>query len=122
MYTFYNIKTGKITGFLSDSKPELNVTEEENFVEGYYSEKEYYIKDKKPTLIEESVLQEEKINNAKNLLRARRNELLLESDYKILSDSTTTKLEEWKTYRQALRDLPANTSDPLDVTWPTPPE
>ena len=25
-------------------------------------------------------------------------------------------------YRQALRDLPANTPDPFDVTWPTNPD
>ena len=55
-------------------------------------------------------------------LRINRDSLLSKSDYKVLPDSTTTKLEEWKTYRQALRDLPANTSDPLSITWPTPPE
>jgi hypothetical protein len=26
----------------------------------------------------------------------------------------------WRTYRQALRDLPASTDDP--IVWPTPPE
>ena len=29
--------------------------------------------------------------------------------------------DEWKTYRQSLRDLPANTSDPANPTWPTKP-
>jgi hypothetical protein len=27
----------------------------------------------------------------------------------------------WAVYRQALRDLPANTPDPANPTWPTPP-
>jgi hypothetical protein len=27
----------------------------------------------------------------------------------------------WNAYRQALRDLPANTPDPENVTWPVPP-
>lgn len=27
----------------------------------------------------------------------------------------------WKTYRQALRDVPANNTDPTSITWPTPP-
>ena len=36
---------------------------------------------------------------------------------------TLTKIKTpWATYRQALRDLPANTSDPANPTWPTKPE
>lgn len=30
-------------------------------------------------------------------------------------------LDAWKAFRQALRDLPANTSNPNDVSWPAPP-
>ena len=33
---------------------------------------------------------------------------------------TSTKKAAWATYRQALRDLPASTDDP--IVWPTPPE
>ena len=52
-------------------------------------------------------------------LRARRNELLAETDYLALSDVTlSTEMAE---YRQALRDLPANTSDPANPVWPTKP-
>lgn len=53
------------------------------------------------------------------VFRERRNELLAESDYAALADYTMT--DEMKTYRQALRDLPANTKDPLNPTWPTKP-
>ena len=50
-------------------------------------------------------------------LRAYRNELLAQSDWTILPDSplSAEKQAEWKTYRQKLRDLPANTSAPYDV-------
>ena len=49
-------------------------------------------------------------------LRAKRNQLLAETDYLALSDVTlSTEMAE---YRQALRDLPANTSDPANPTWP----
>ena len=52
-------------------------------------------------------------------LRARRNQLLAETDYLALSDVTlSTEMAE---YRQALRDLPANTSDPANPTWPVKP-
>ena len=52
-------------------------------------------------------------------LRSERNQRLSETDYFALSDVTMSK--EMKTYRQALRDLPANTSDPANPVWPTKP-
>ena len=52
-------------------------------------------------------------------LRAKRNELLAETDYLALADSTLT--DEMRTYRQALRDLPVNTTDPANPVWPTKP-
>ena len=52
-------------------------------------------------------------------LRRRRNQLLAETDYLALADSTLT--DEMRTYRQALRDLPANTVDPANPVWPTKP-
>ena len=52
-------------------------------------------------------------------LRERRNVLLAETDYLALSDVTLT--EDMRVYRQALRDLPANTTDPANPTWPTKP-
>jgi len=52
-------------------------------------------------------------------LRQRRNQLLAETDYLALSDSTLT--DEMRSYRQALRDLPANTVDPVNPVWPTKP-
>ena len=66
------------------------------------------------------------------LLRKKRDQLLAESDVKVLPDSpmTDAKRNEWKTYRQALRDLPANYThkitneeqlDESSVTWPTEP-
>ena len=52
-------------------------------------------------------------------LRSHRNSLLAETDWWGSSDVTMT--DEQKAYRQALRDVPANTSDPLNVTWPVKP-
>ncbi len=52
-------------------------------------------------------------------LRSTRNNLLAETDYLALADHTLT--DAMKTYRQALRDLPANTADPHNVTYPTKP-
>ena len=52
-------------------------------------------------------------------LRTKRTQLLSETDYLALSDATLSA--DMQTYRQALRDLPANTSDPANPTWPVKP-
>ena len=59
-------------------------------------------------------------------LRRSRNFLLTESDWTQVADTplTDSKKAEWKTYRQALRDLPANNTSATsidDVTFPTQP-
>ena len=54
-----------------------------------------------------------------NELRTKRNELLAETDYLALSDRAMTA--EMTAYRQALRDLPANTTDPANPVFPTKP-
>ena len=66
------------------------------------------------------------------LLREERNRLLSKSDWRVtMATETGTSLSnEWKTYRQALRDLPASSTPKLDsyneldltsVSWPTEP-
>jgi len=57
--------------------------------------------------------------NAWKDLRDKRTQLLTDTDYLALTDATLN--EDMQTYRQALRDLPANTSDPANPTWPTKP-
>jgi len=54
-----------------------------------------------------------------NNLRSKRDRLLAETDYLALADATLT--DEMRTYRQALRDLPANTADPANPVWPVKP-
>ena len=59
-----------------------------------------------------------------NMFRNLRNNMLQSSDRKMLWDSNLTheKKQEWATYRQALRDLPVNTTNPLEPNWPEPPQ
>ena len=66
------------------------------------------------------------------LLREKRDELLAETDW-VVTKATETGVavsDTWKTYRQALRDLPASSTPKVDsfnnldltsVTWPTTP-
>ena len=66
---------------------------------------------------------------AMRLLREERNRRLTETDWKDLPSYPGTDQNDWRTYRQALRDLPSTASPSLDdngqltnVTWPTKPE
>ena len=56
-------------------------------------------------------------------LRTHRDRLLYQSDWTQIGGAplSGTSIQAWASYRQALRDLPANTSNPIDVVWPPPP-
>ena len=54
-------------------------------------------------------------------IRNKRNVLLEDSDWTQVADAPVDAAA-WAEYRQALRDLPANTIDPENPVWPTPPE
>ena len=57
------------------------------------------------------------------IFRSKRTRRLSECDWVLLSDVTLSqeKIDEWKVYRQALRDLPSVTKDPKNPVWPTQP-
>lgn len=55
-------------------------------------------------------------------VRAERDALLRASDCTMLEDHPSTKKQDWKTYRQALRDIPNQAKFPTEVTWPVKPE
>lgn len=67
---------------------------------------------------------------ALTLIRKKRDILLKESDWTQGADVPDAIKAAWTTYRQALRDMPANNSDVTlsvdgvlsNVTWPTKPE
>ena len=72
----------------------------------------------------------ERLNNLEpmRLLRVERNKRLADTDWRASSDLTLA--DDWKTYRQSLRDLPASASPKLDsngnldmssVTFPSEP-
>tara|TARA_B100001989_G_scaffold126703_1_gene89558 strand:+ start:392 stop:661 length:270 start_codon:yes stop_codon:yes gene_type:complete len=52
------------------------------------------------------------------MIRVQRNNKLSATDWRASSDLTLS--DAWKTYRQALRDVPTQ-SDPDNITWPTEP-
>jgi len=56
-----------------------------------------------------------------NQIRNQRDDLLAESDYAVLPDAPVLDVNEWKVYRQALRDVPQQSGFPQEVVWPTKP-
>ncbi len=52
-----------------------------------------------------AILPQVELDNALDNLRAKRNKLLADSDYIVLSDSPVADKANWLTYRQSLRDI-----------------
>ena len=76
--------------------------------------------DEKPVATIEE-LEAVKLELDKDYVRSNRNRLLAESDWTQNRDVVLSNDAEWKIYRQALRDLPANTTDWTNPPWPTKP-
>ena len=59
-----------------------------------------------------------------SFVRRERSRLLMESDWTQLPSSnlSESKKVEWESYRQILRDLPANIGEDLDFAFPQPPQ
>lgn len=57
-------------------------------------------------------------------IREKRNLLLKQSDWTQLLDSNLeqNKKNKWKTYREALRNIPQDNSDPENISWPEEPK
>ena len=58
--------------------------------------------------------------DAAKAVRAERDQKLKDTDWMGMADVTMST--EWATYRQALRDVPAQDGFPYTITWPTEPE
>ena len=101
----------EITEWLAITEPDQKLTEVDTYLD---SGKAYSVKVESCTDEEKA----EKITNKWSHIRDERNLLLENSDWRASSDLTLS--DEWKNYRQALRDITTQ-SDPYNITWPTPP-
>ena len=118
MYVTYNITTGAISGW--SNKPRTPASGYAEVQSDDYLDQEHWYYDAAtdtfsgPTDAEQNALDMQ-------TLRLQRNELLSQSDWTQVADAPVDA-QAWATYRQALRDLPENTTDPRNPTWPTKPE
>ena len=119
-YTIYNTSSGFIhtTGTSGcDSVNDIVLNTDDSIIQGIYRQDEYKIIDGVP---------QSYIPNFLNRLRKKRDYLLQQCDWTQTADSplTDSKKAEWVTYRQLLRDLPANNSSATsfnEITFPTEP-
>jgi hypothetical protein len=96
---------------LSYTEPTQKLSNVDAYVEGG---KAYSVKVESTTTDEQTTLTNAKWVAVRNM----RNNLLQATDWRASSDLTLA--DAWKTYRQALRDIPTQ-SDPFNITWPTEP-
>ena len=86
-------------------------------------------KDENGTILLREVSNQETIENIRqinvNSLRQKRNTVLSQTDKYIVADyphATPEIRQAWFDYRQALRDLPSTTEDPVNPVWPVRPD
>tara|TARA_A100001388_G_C28750072_1_gene491658 strand:+ start:1045 stop:1482 length:438 start_codon:yes stop_codon:yes gene_type:complete len=90
-------------------------TQKLSIVDAYVdSGKAYSVKVESTTSEEQTTL----TNQQWSSIRLQRDKLLQNTDWRASSDLTLA--DDWKNYRQALRDVPTQ-SDPFNITWPTAP-
>ena len=119
-YTIYKTDTGEIIGTTTSdiTIDQVSLNDGESAIEGNYSGLEYKIENNQAVTRTEPITE---------LIRQKRNDLLIASDWTQVNDSplSDAKKAEWATYRQELRDLPSShqsTTNFDDVVFPTQPD
>ena len=135
-YTIYKQTTGQITRTVYTYSINLQIAEGESYIDNCYDDTLYYILNNQPVQIPEKsseyaefdyVTKQWVLNPllAQTDVKNKRRQLLLGSDW---TDTLSAKnrlgetlYNQWQTYRQALRDITAQTGYPYNVVWPTTP-
>ncbi len=122
LFTLYDADTGQITATMEGTVQTAALNG--SYIEGEYDADEYVIVDGVATRKADAEIQAKREADALIEMKIRRNEILMGTDWTQVSDNqlTTEQRQAWATYRQALRDLPENTTDPLNILWPTKPD
>ena len=120
-YSRYNLETGRFTGQGSNSDQDnVSAKDGEGLIEGHYDQSTKMVIDGSVVDIPASTIEQEEIDRAWLVLKGSRNMMLQSSDWTQVPDAPVDS-QAWATYRQELRDLPDNTTDPRNPVWPTRP-
>ena len=121
-YSVYDLDTGRFTGFGSNPNQELvEAGEGQGLVEGHYDLEAQMVVEGVVVDIPETAIEQEELSRAWSELKYNRNRLLQNSDWSQVPDAPVDAAV-WALYRQQLRDLPENTTDPRNTVWPEPPQ
>tara|TARA_B110000285_G_C14923358_1_gene513708 strand:+ start:521 stop:910 length:390 start_codon:yes stop_codon:yes gene_type:complete len=125
-YAIYNEVSGEIRSTFvgSQSDLELNIMPGEAYILGSPETDDRYVRN--GVFVKKEFTAAEHISKTIADVRVQRDCLLIDSDWTQVVDSplSDTQKSAWATYRQTLRDIPANNADVTsidDITWPTPP-
>ena len=121
-YIIYNTETGSIKRLLSCEEADLVQNMEEGEGSLISQEDVAYKRVVNGGLVDIPAEERETLELSVALidLRSTRRYLLKQSDWTQVPDAPVDSAA-WAVYRQQLRDLPANTTDPRTVEWPVPP-
>lgn len=135
-YTIYKNSTGEIEKVVSCDKSQLSIQfdpQTHSYLEGSFDDLLNYVnagqvvtKPKKPTVhhvfdyAAKQWIDPRTPETEWHLIRAKRDRLLLESDWTQLPDVPLATKELWVEYRQQLRDVTLQ-QDPFNIVWPTHP-
>jgi hypothetical protein len=130
-YTIYDEHKIKCIISGTEETLALNIAPGDMHVEGYFSDEFYYVKNSEiqplpakpayPCYFDNTIddwVWNEQASWA--ILRQERDMRLSACDWTQVPDAPVDQAA-WAAYRQALRDLPANTIDPREPAWPAPP-
>jgi len=125
-FTVYDLSTGEIKRAVScpEADKDANIHDGEGAIDGHFNAEEFTVVNGVATMRSEEDLQRQASEEAERNMRTQRNMLLAASDFTQVPDAPFTEQQRqaWAAYRQALRDLPSNINDPLNIVWPTEPD
>jgi len=118
--TFFELSSGKITrkAVLEDDMIVANLSDGEGWIEGHFDSETKMIFEGFVVDIPPEEIESYEIESAWKNLRETRNSILFGTDWTQAPDAPVDRAA-WAAYRQELRDLPENTTDPRNVVWPT---
>jgi hypothetical protein len=70
---------------------------------------------------EDDLIAAREANEKPQMAREKRNQLLKDSDWTQMPDYSGANKADWATYRQLLRDVPAQSGFPTTINWPAEP-
>jgi hypothetical protein len=132
-YSIY-INNGKIVKLIDCNNIEQQLSDGELYIDGWFNDSEYYIKDNQAIQMPPKPDQYSVFNYATKQwvenermaivnVSDKRQKLLYSTDWTQIPNGPLTQQQQeaWAVYRQQLRDIPEQSGYPFNVVWPTPP-